>query len=99
MRQATLGLFYLIKYAELIFLLVWSGLVLSSTLWFIDQIQEQPEISDKDVQCIVFTIIVLVLVCFNLLYNNLVINLRFLAKVKCYTTGRCIYDFINILQC
>ena len=41
----------------------------------------------------------LVLVFFNLLYNNLVINLRFLAKVKCYTTGRCIYDFINILQC
>ena len=81
MRQATLGLFYIIKYMELLFLFVWAGLILSSAIWFIDQIQDQSVIEDKDVQCIVMVIVCLVLVFYNLLYNNLLLNLRFYAKM------------------
>ena len=36
---------------------------------------------------------------FNLLYNNLLINLRFHIKVKSYTCGLCCFDLWNTLQC
>ena len=40
MRQATLALFYLVKYGELIFLAVWTALLWSSAIWFMGQIME-----------------------------------------------------------
>lgn len=44
MRQATLGLFYVVKYLELTFLFVWTGLLFSSAFYFIDLITEQSTI-------------------------------------------------------
>jgi len=99
MRAATLGLFYIVKYMELAFLFVWSGLLLSSSLWFIDRLREQAVIENKDVICICMICGTLVLVLFNLLYNNLLINLRFAAKMKCVTFGMCLFDGINLCQC
>ena len=99
MRQATLGLFYVVKYLELCFLCVWTGLLFSSAFYFIDLITEQSDINDKDLQCIIFIGISLVLVLWNLFYNNLLINLRFLAKMRCVTFGMCVFDAFNYLFC
>ena len=41
----------------------------------------------------------MILVLYNLFYNNLLINLRFLCKMKCYTVGLCIFDCLNIMFC
>ena len=38
MRQATLGLYYFVKYTELVFLFVWTALIFSSSIWFLDSI-------------------------------------------------------------
>lgn len=42
-------------------------------------------------------IITMVLVVINLLFNNLLINLRFYVKVKSATCGLIFYDFINLI--
>ena len=99
MRQATLGLFYIVKYLELIFLFFWTGWLISSGVYFIDLITEQVDIEGKDQQCIIFTAISLVLVLWNLFYNNLLINLRFLTKMRCVTFGLCVFDAFNYLFC
>ena len=56
-------------------------------------------ISEKDIQCIVLVIVSCVLIVYNLLYNNLLINLRFLAKMRCVTCGICFYDVLNFVWC
>jgi len=99
MRQATLGLYYVVKYAELTFLIIWTSLIFSSSFWFADVITGQSVLEDKDTQCIIFTIATLVLIVFNLFYNNLLINLRFYCKMNCVTFGKCIFDVINYLFC
>ena len=99
MRQATLGLFYVVKYLELIFLIAWTGLIFRSAFYFIDLISEQEVIKGDDRLCIIFTGICLVLILWNLFYNNLLINLRFLAKMRCVTFGLCIFDAFNYLFC
>jgi len=95
----TLGLFYFVKWLELAFLFVWTGLLFSSAFYFIDLITEQNEIESSDLQCIIFTAISMVLVLWNLFYNNLMINLRFVAKMRCVTFGMCIFDAFNYLMC
>ena len=50
------------------------------------------------------TAIILVAVCmvltlFNVLYNKLFTNLRFLAKINCVTFGMCTFDCFNVLIC
>ena len=99
MRQATLGLFYFVKFLELAFIFTWTVLMISAGAWFIDKIAEQDLINDKDIQCIVFVSVTLFLTIWNLFYNNLLINLRFHCKVKCLTCGYVIFDFFNFLFC
>ena len=99
MKECTLGLFYLVKYAELIFLIVWTGITVSSATWFIDRITSQYEMEDKDMQCVIFVSISAVLIIFNTLYNNLLTNMRFLSKMKCVTCGICCYDVLNFAMC
>ena len=99
MRQATLGLFYFVKFTELLFLFTWTVLMISSGAWFIDKISEQLDQNDKDIQCIVFVSITMFLAIWNLFYNNLLINLRFQCKIKCVTCGLFIFNFINWIFC
>lgn len=40
MKQATLGLFYIVKYMELCFLIVWTALICASGAWFIERIRD-----------------------------------------------------------
>lgn len=47
----------------------------------------------------ILVIATMVLVSFNLFYNNLMINLRFFAKMKCVTFGLCCFDAFNYLFC
>lgn len=41
----------------------------------------------------------MVLILWNLFYNNLLINLRFLAKMRCVTFGMFLFDALNFLFC
>ena len=99
MRQATLGLFYFVKFTELLFIFTWTVLMISAGAWFIDKISLQEDQNDKDIQCIVFVSVALFLAVWNLFYNNLLINLRFRCKVNCLTCGYVIFDFFNYLFC
>jgi len=99
MKVATLGLFYFVKYLELTFLLVWTTLLIISTAMLIDEITKQVVLESKDTQLIVLTCVCAVLAFFNVLYNNLLINLRFKAKMKCVTFGLCLFDCANFTMC
>ena len=101
MKAATLLLYYLVKFAELTFLFSWTILILVSGIWFLNRITDQEEMDEdgKDSQCLVLVPICIVLVIFNLLYNNLLINLRFLAKMRSMTFGLCIFDCVNWTTC
>ena len=98
MREATLGLYYFVKYLELIFLCVWSVMLFVSGISLVNKVSEEVE-GDNDTLIYIFTGITLVLVLFNLFYNNLLINLRFLAKMRCVTFGLCLFDAINYAFC
>lgn len=87
------------KYAELLFLLILTGLITGSTLSFIDTITSQAELEDKDIQCIAFAIISFVIAIYNLFFNNLFLNIRFYAKMKSITLGKCIFDAFNTCFC
>ena len=54
---------------------------------------------DKDTALVAMLLICCVLAVFHTLYNNLLINLRFRCKVKCHTTGICLYDVLNFIWC
>jgi len=41
----------------------------------------------------------IVLAFFNVFFNNLLTNLRFLTKMKCVTFGLCFYDCLNYVIC
>ena len=99
MQAATLYLMYLIKYAELGILASLTALIMASGFWLTDTIRDQNVIDDLDKRVIICVYICQVLVLFNLFYNTLLLNLRFLAKMKCVTTGICIFDCINYLIC
>ena len=98
MKEWTLGLLYVTKYIELLFLIILTGLVVSSGISYIVLITERP-IDSKDEMNIAMTAVCLALAAFNLFYNNLLINLRFLAKMKCVTFGLCCFDAVNYLFC
>ena len=98
MREATLGLFYFVKYLELIFLVIWSSLLISSGVYFVDKVSEE-KVGDSDTMIYVMTAVTCVLVLFNLLYNNLLINIRFFAKMRCVTFGLCCFDAVNFCLC
>lgn len=48
MKQATLTLFYLVKYLEMIFLWVWTGLLISSAIWLLNTITLELELTSTD---------------------------------------------------
>ena len=98
MRESTLGLVYFNKYTELIALAVWSALTFSSGIYFVNKVSEE-KIGDNDVLCYSMTGVTLVIVLWNLFYNNLLINLRLLAKIRCVTFGLCLFDALNFAFC
>ena len=96
MREGTLALFYFCKYLELGALSIWTVLMIGQISLILQPIKMD---NNNEVQMTILLPIVGVLSLFNLLFNNLLINLRFYCKMKCVTVGMCIFDCINIVQC
>ena len=96
MREGTLALFYFCKYLELGALSIWTVLMIGQISLILQPIKMD---TNDEMQMTILLPIVGVLSLFNLLFNNLLINLRFYCKMKCVTVGMCIFDCINIVQC
>ena len=96
MREGTLALFYFCKYLELGALLIWSVLTLSQISLTVQVDYEYFATSPEKFGPL---ILVAVLIIYNLLFNNLLINLRFYCKMRCVTVGLCVYDAVNFVQC
>ena len=99
MRSGTLGLFYFCKIIELIFLTVWTVLLLGSAMWLIRNIAATNEPTDTEKTLIYLTPVCMLFALMNLFYNNLLINLRFKCKISSLTVGYCIFDVVNFLFC
>jgi hypothetical protein len=89
-------LFYICKYIELIFLAVWTFYLTSTAFVFFTKLSGN---SGLDMQLKILMPICGVLSVFNLMYNNLFINLRFSCKIKCVTCGLCCFDCVNYTMC
>ena len=99
MRSLTLGLFYLIKYTEVVCLTILSGLIINSAIWVIDDIREGNRVASGQQALLVLTCVVIAIIPFHLFYHNLLINGRFYTKMKCVTFGLCFFDCINWTFC
>lgn len=99
MKQATLSLLYLVQWLEMIFLFVWTGLLISSGFWFIQRVRDQYTIESSDATVIALVSACMVAALFGVLYNKLFTNLRFLCKINCVTFGLCTFNFFNYLIC
>ena len=98
-KKATVILFNFVKFAELIWIIVLTCLIFAKGINLITMITEQADIKSKDDQCIKSVSISMMLVLYNLFYTNLLINLRFKCKLRCYTIGLCIFDCLNFIFC
>ena len=99
MRTTTLNFYYFLKYMELLYLIVWTGVCGGSAIWLISAITDQTEVTDSDIHCIVSVSASVFLIAFQLFYNTLLINLRLLAKMRCVTFGLCLFDCLNWMIC
>ena len=97
MREGTLALLIICKWLEIVALLVWSILTISQ-ISLVIQI-DHPSMIEERPQIFYPLILTAVLILYNLLFNNLLINLRFYCKMKCVTVGLCVYDACNYAQC
>ena len=98
MKASTLLLLYFTKYLELTFLIAWTGLVCSSGIYYIGLITDRSH-GDGDALNIAAVSACIVLAVFNLFYNTLLYNLRFLIKIRSVTFGLCCFDAFNYLFC
>ena len=98
-RPTTLGLFYFIKFAELVFLTIWTVLMIGSGTWLMQRIGKDNDKSDPAKTLLIMIPVCLVLAVLNLFYNNLLINIRFSTNLKSRTLGLCIYKYVNWLIC
>ena len=94
MRESTLVLIVLIKFAELIFLTLVTASLYPAAAQLIYQLDGRaPHIS-------LMALGALLIVSYHLFYNTLVTNLRFRCKLKCsYTLGKCCFDGLNYMMC
>lgn len=99
MKSGTLGLFYFCKFVELIFLTIWTVLMIGSGTWLVQRIANSVDITSSEQKLLVLVPICLLTALFNLFYNNLLINLRFKCKMNCVTVGMCIFDVVNFIWC
>ena len=81
MRNGTLFLFYFVKYLELTFLFIGTSITIGSGLWLVQRILNSIDISSTEMQLLVLIPICLLIILFNLFYNNLLINIRFFCKM------------------
>ena len=99
MKPATLGLIYVFKFSELIFLMIWTVLVWQSCISFTQTVWAEQEKEMRDFILMGLLPLCCVLSLFNLFYNNLLINLRFTCKTECVSIGECVYDIVNMIFC
>ena len=96
MREGTLWLVYICKYIELIYLIVLTILLFIEGIKFMTQVEELPSPHGSiKLQVLIMVPICLFLATLNLIYNNLLTNLRFKFKLNCKTLGMCFYDCFN----
>lgn len=97
MREGTLWLFYISKYLELIFLIVLTILLIIEGIDLMKELETINESarSKKRLPVYIMLPICMVLAVFNVMYNNLLTNLRFKCKIFNKTCGICVYDAVN----
>lgn len=99
LRTSTLGLFYFCKYVELIFLTIWTVLMIGSGTWLMQQVGADVDAPSQVKQLMYLIPICLVLSVFNIFYNNLLFNLRFSINLWSHTAGICLFKYVNWLFC
>ena len=93
MREGTLVLFYIVKFAELVFLITWTTMMIISGFQFLSSY------GMKSIPVFGLTILSFILAVYHVLYINLLINMRFRCKMKSVFFGRCIFDCFNCMIC
>lgn len=94
MREGTLILFYLVKFAELIAVVTWTTMMIISGLNFILSLR----FSGNEL-LFILSVVSMVLAVYHVLYINLLINMRFKCKMNCFTIGKCVFDAFNFVCC
>ena len=99
LKPGTLGLFYFCKFAELLYLLIITVLMIGSGVSLMQTILSDGSRENSETEILWLVPICSVLAVFNLFYNNLLLNLRFKTNLTSRTLGICIYTVINYIFC
>jgi len=106
MRKSTLNFYIFIKYVEMLFLFLFTTLIISSGAWIISKLANDSDTFEKEGtlfstkrMLLTFTSLSLIIAIWNLFFNTLFTNLRLLAKMRCVTLGLCVFDCMNYICC
>ena len=98
MREGTLIFIYLYKFLELAFHIAWCVVLCVSGIRFMIECNEAKK-GPLVLQCLVLVPICMALAVTNMMYNNLLTNLRFKCKTKSKLCGCLVFDCINYTMC
>ena len=94
MREGTLLLFYIVKFTELVLLTALTIIFSFSGVSFAMGVP-----FGRAPHLVLLSSLAILLCSFNLLHNNLLTNLRYSFKLRSYTAGLFVYDFLNYPCC
>ena len=97
-KVATARLHVCLRVLELIINMVGLGVLVGSALWLVDRINNGLWLNNDENLVYLVVASVLLAIIYNF-YIQLLVNLRFVVKMKCVTCGLCVYDGLNFLCC
>lgn len=102
MRKSTVSFYLFMKYVEMSLLFLLTTLIVSSGVWTINKVKNLSSTDDfltDEPELVIGVLLSIIMVTFNMMYNTLLINLRFYVKTKSKTIGLCFFDCINFIIC
>ena len=107
LQNATAAFIFLMKIFEVIYIITLTTLIITSGITLCDVIIEEEILEDylseeqkkRNSNILLLVRVVWFLLFWNLLYNNLLVNLRFKIKTKSVTCGMFFFDCINSVTC
>lgn len=93
MQHKTLVLLVLLKWAELAFQITMFGLMIDGTVRLFSQL------GDQGIELKIQSCFAVVFAFYTVVYNNLLINLRFKCSRDCLPFRSCIFDLFNFAYC
>ena len=97
MKECTLGLFYFVKFGELLFTFCWTWYSWWNGIAFIKKAQS--DLNGNDFHLQIMAVFGIFFITGHFIYMNLLINIRFWLRLSCVSICKKPYNCCNVLCC